>query len=50
MMDKLPPSYSIAVGLVGFGAWVLALGIAIGIISVATGLLNMYDELNKGSR
>ena len=47
-MEKIT-SYLIAAGLIGFGAWVLALGIAIGIIPVATGLLSMYDELNTGS-
>ena len=48
MMEKIT-SYLIAVGLIGFGAWALAFGIAIGIIPVATGLLSMYDELNNGS-
>ena len=48
MMEKIT-SYLIAVGLIGFGAWILAFGIAIGIIPVATGLLSMYDELNNGS-
>ena len=52
MMEKIT-SYLIAVGLIGFGAWIVtaeaAFGIAIGIIPVATGLLSMYDELNNGS-
>ena len=57
MVEKIT-SYLIAVGLIGFGAWIvtaearshfLAFGIAIGIIPVATGLLSMYDELNNGS-
>ena len=54
-MEKIT-SYLIAVGLIGFGAWIatvearsLAFGIAIGIIPVTTGLLSMYDELNNGS-
>ena len=47
MMEKIT-AYLIAVGLIGFGAWfvtaearshLLAFGIAIGIIPVATGLL-----------
>ena len=57
MMEKIT-SYLIAVGLIGFGVWIvtaetrsdiLAFGIAIGIIPMATGLLSMYDELNNGS-
>jgi hypothetical protein len=57
MLEKIT-SYLIAVGLIGFGAWIvaaearshlLAFGIAIGIIPVATGLLTLYDELNNGS-
>ena len=51
MMEKIT-SYLIAVGLIGFGAWIVtaeAFGIAIGIIPVATGLLSMYEELNNGS-
>ena len=40
MMEKIA-SYLIATGLIGFGAWVLALGISIGIIPVAIGLLSM---------
>jgi len=53
MMEKAA-SYVIAVGLVGFGAWVIAtearlhsfaISLAIGIIPLATGLLSMYDEL-----
>jgi uncharacterized membrane protein YeiB len=56
-MEKIT-SYLIAVGLIGFGVWIvtaetrsdiLAFGIAIGVIPVATGLLSMYDELNNGS-
>ena len=50
-------SYLIGVGLIGFGTWIvtaesaelLAFGIAIGIIPVATGLLSVYDELKNGS-
>jgi hypothetical protein len=57
MMEKLT-SYLIAVGLIGFGGWIVtaearsdlfALGIAIGLIPVATGVLSMYDQLNNGS-
>ena len=57
MMEKIT-SYLIAVGLIGFGAWIgtaeasshlLAFGIAIGIIPVATGFLSLYNELNNGS-
>ena len=56
-MEKIT-SYLIAVGLIGFGVWIvtaearsdlLAFWIAIGIIPVATGLLSLYDELNNGS-
>ena len=56
-MEKIT-SYLIGVGLIGFGAWIvttdtrahlLAFGIAIGIIPVATELLSIYDELNNGS-
>jgi hypothetical protein len=48
----------IAVGLIGFGAWIIAaeagsnlfaVWVAIGIIPMATGLLSMYGELNNGS-
>ena len=57
MMEKIT-SYLIGAGLIGFGTWIvtaearahlLAFGIAIGIIPVATGLLSIYDELNNGS-
>jgi hypothetical protein len=57
MMEKIT-SYLIAVGLIGFGVWIvtaearsdlLAFWIAIGIIPVATALLSLYDELNNGS-
>jgi hypothetical protein len=57
MMEKIT-CYSIGAGLIGFGIWIvtaearshlLAFGIAIGIIPVATGLLSLYDELNNGS-
>jgi len=52
MIEKIT-SYLIAVGLIGFGAWIVtaeaAFGIAIGSIRVATGLLSLYDELNNGS-
>ena len=47
-MEKIT-SYLIAVGLIGFGAWILAFGIAIGISSRADRASSMYDELNNGS-
>jgi hypothetical protein len=48
----------IAVGLIGFGIWIIAaeagspsfaIGVAIGIIPMAIGLLSMYGELSHGS-
>ena len=57
MMEKIT-SHLIGVGLIGFGVWIvtaearahlLAFGIAISIIPVATGLLSIFNERNNGS-